>query len=199
MAVSKKLSIVIMNHSKIHDVNQIIIKYSKLASPSSSHILFDVEPINLNDVAEDLTFFRIDAEDEKSLDDKINELIEELNQVDTDYSIRNMETGDFYTTIASVGAIFIKFDNIKVIPEGTYKQIDELKNMVTEFGYCKGYKPPFRPLEGKSIEDLDVKSENIYLFATPSEDMPKLIEYMSERIAEIDSDFIIESKIYIAK
>ena len=199
MAVSKRLSIVIMDYSKIHDINQIIIKYSNSASPSSSHILFDVEPVNLNDVAEDLTFFRIAAEDEESLDDKLNELIEDLNQVDTDYSIRNMETGEFYTTIASVGAIYIKFDNVKVIPEGTYEKIDELKNMVTEFGYCKGYKPPFRPLEGKSIEKLDVKSENIYLFATPSEDMPKLIEYMTGKIAEIDSDFIIESKIFIQK
>ena len=199
MAVSKKLSIVIMDHSKIHEINQIIIKYSDSSSPSSSHILFDVEPINLNDVAEDLTFFRIDAEDEKSLDNKINELIEELNQENTDYSIRNMETGEFYTTIASVGAIYIKFDNVKRIPKGTYEKIDELKNMVTEFGYCKGYKPPFRPLEGNSIESIEVKSENIYLFATPSEDMPKLIDYMSEKIMEINPDFVIESKIFIQK
>lgn len=199
MAISKKLSIVIMDHTRIHDVNQIIIKYSDSASPSSSHTIFDVEPVNLNEVAEDLTFFRMDDEDKKSLDKKIKELIEELNQLGTDYSIRNMETGAFYTTIASVGAIYIKFDNLKEMPKGTYKQIDEIKNITTEFGYCKGYKPPFRPLEGRLLEGIDVKDEAIYLFATPSENMPKLIEYMSERIMEINPDFVIETKIFAQK
>ena len=199
MVVSKRLSIVTMDYSKIHDINQVIVKYSDSASQSSSHTIFDVEPINLNDVAEDLTFFRISAEDEDSLDKKINELLEELNTVGTDYSIRNMETSEFFTTIASVGAIYIKFDNLKTIPEGTYKKIDEWKNAVTEFGYCKGYKPPFRPLEGNSIEGIDVKSENIYLFATPSEDMPKLMEYISEKIMEINPDFVIETKIFAEK
>lgn len=77
-----------------------------------------------------------------------------------------MKTGEFSTTIASVGGIYIKFDNLKIVPKGTYKQIDELKNIKTEFGYTKGYKPPFRPLEGISLEDTKIKNEVIYLFST---------------------------------
>ena len=164
MAVSKKLSIVIMEPEKIDEINDIIVKYSEMSAQSSSHVLFDVEPVNLSDIAEDLTFFTLSAEDEKSLDDKQNKVIEELNQLDTDYSIRNMETKEYFTTIASVGAVFIKFDNFKTIPKGTYEKIDKWKNAKTKFGYCKGYKPAFRPIEGNSIEQLEIKQETIYLF-----------------------------------
>ena len=75
--------------------------------------------------------------------------------------------------------------------------MNALKNLKTEFGYCKGYKPPFRPIEGRSIENMEVKQENIYLFSKPPENMPKLIEYISKKIMEIDPDFEIESKIFI--
>lgn len=195
MVVIKNLSIIIMDHKKIHDVNNIIVQYSDSSSRSSSHRLFDLEPVE-DIVYEDLTFFRMSAKTKYSLDEKLKKLIEELNELDTDYSIRNMETGKFYTTIKSVGAISIKFDNIKTIPKGTYKKIDELKNIKTEFGYCKGYKPTYRALEGNPINNLQIKPENIYLFSKPSENMPKLIDYVSEKIMEIDSEFEIESTIY---
>ncbi len=197
MTAVKKLSIVIMDHAYIHDINHIVVKHSDTSAQSSSHVLFDVEPVNMTDVAEDLTFFTMSAEDEASLDNKVNDLIEELNTLNTDYSIRNMETNNFYTTIESVGRLSIKFDNLKILPKGTYKKIDELKNIKTEFGYCKGYKPTFRRLEGNSIENLEVKDENIYLFTNPEGDMSKLIERLSEKVMEINPDFYIETKIFI--
>ena len=105
MTAVKKLSIVIMDHPYIHDINHIIVKHSDTSAQSSSHVLFDVEPVNMTDVAEDLTFFTMSAEDEAALDKKVDNLIEELNTLNTDYSIRNMETNNFYTTIKSVGRL----------------------------------------------------------------------------------------------
>lgn len=197
MTAVKKLSIVIMDRAYIHDINHIVVKHSNTSAQSSSHVLFDVEPVNMTDIAEDLTFFTMSAEDEASLDNKVNDLIEELNTLNTDYSIRNMETNNFYTTIESVGRLSIKFDNLKILPKGTYKKIDALKNIKTEFGYCKGFKPTFRRLEGNSIENLEVKDENIYLFTNPEGDMSKLIEHLSEKVMEINPDFYIETKIFI--
>ena len=57
----------------------------------------------------------------------------------------NEETGELISTINSAGSLAIKFDNIKTSPNELYEKIDELKNIKTEFGYCKGYKPQFRP------------------------------------------------------
>lgn len=196
MVVEKKLSIVMMDPERISDVNDVIFKYSVSASKSSSHLIFNVEPVNLEDLVEDLAFFNIRAENEKEMDEKLNMLIEELNQLDTDYSIRNMETNDFYTTVSSVGAIYIKLDGLDCVPKGTYEKIDELKNAKNEFGYCKGYRPAFRPIEGIVIENLEIKSENIYLFSKTPEDMPKLIDHMSELAMEINPEFEVESKIF---
>ena len=121
-------------------------------------------------------------------------MVEELNTVDTDFSIRDEESGEIFTTINHIGALDIKFDNIHTIKKGTYKLIDELKNIRTEFGYCKGYKPNFRLLEGKEIESVDVPKEIIYLFAKSQEEYSKLNDYLSEIIIEWDSDLELESR-----
>ena len=196
MTVMRKLSVVTMDKDRIDDVNRVIFKYSDFTSQSSSHLIFDVEPISIDDIVEDLTFFNITGESDAIIDAKLKEMVKELNQLETDYSIRNMDTNKFYTTIASVGAIKISLENLKTIPKGTYKQIDQWKNVITEYGYCKGYKPLFRPIEGISIEDLEVKEEIIYLFSTPAENMAKLIDYISEKISEINPELKIESVIY---
>lgn len=196
MTVMRKLSVVTMDKDRIDDVNRVIFKYSDFTSQSSSHLIFDVEPISIDDIVEDLTFFNITGESDAIIDAKLKELVKELNQLETDYSIRNMDTRKFYTTIASVGAIKISLENLKTIPKGTYRQIDQWKNVITEYGYCKGYKPLFRPIEGISIEDLEVKEEIIYLFSTPAENMAKLIDYISEKISEINPELKIESVIY---
>ncbi|WP_298521282.1 hypothetical protein [uncultured Methanobrevibacter sp.] len=185
-----------MDKDRIDDVNRVIFKYSDFASQSSSHLIFDVEPISIDDIVEDLTFFNITGESDAIIDAKLKEMVKELNELGTDYSIRNMDTGKFYTTIESVGAIKISLENLKTIPKGTYKQIDQWKNVITEYGYCKGYKPLFRPIEGILIEDLEVKEEIIYLFSTPAENMAKLIDYISEKISEINPELKIESVIY---
>ncbi|WP_303371274.1 hypothetical protein [Methanobrevibacter sp.] len=197
MPIEKKFILIIFNNDKINDFNKVIIKYADSVNQSSSHLLFETEPISIVDIAQDVTFFNIIAEDEDSLNRKMDDLIEELKKFNSYYSIRNTETRELFTDIVSVGAIDIKFDNIKVIPKGTYKKIDEIKNLITEFGSCKGYKPTFRPLEGNSVENLKLQDEIIYLFSNSHEDMAKLQDYMSKKALEINPDFLIGTRTFV--
>ena len=196
MVTIQKYSIATFDHDKIPEINKIILKYSENITKSSSHVLFNIEPINLIDVVEDLTFFRITGENEREANDIFTKMVKELNTVDTDFSIWNEETEDIFTTIEHIGTLDIKFDKIQTIKKGTYERIDELKNMRTEFGYCKGYKPNFRPLEERQIESLDVPKESIYLFSKTSEEYSKLTDYLSEKIMAIDPDFELETRIF---
>lgn len=194
MSIKTKFSIAIMDTEKISEINKIIMRYSDKLTQTSSHILFNTQPINLIDIVQDLTYFHLSAETEDEIDEKLNELIEKLNELNTDYSLRNEDTGKMLEHVKCVGALDIKFDNIDVILEGTYKKIDSLKYTKTEFGYCKGYKPQFRPLESQSIKGKAIKNETIYLFSKTPENMLKLREYLSEKIMEINSDLIIEHR-----
>ena len=181
MAITKKFSAIIIDHRKISDINKILVKYAETSRPSSSHILFNIKPINMTDISNDLTFFRLTGENENELNNKLNELINELNSLDGDYGIRDEETGKIFSTITAVGAWDIKFDNIDTIPKGTYKKIDALKNIKTELGYSIGYKPPFRPIETKEIENIEIKDETIYIFSRTKENQLKLKNCLYEK------------------
>ena len=78
MAVKKNYAITILETEKIPDVNNIIRKYSTVSFRSSSYIYFDMEPVN-NEVIEDMTFFKLEAEDESILDEKFKELTNEID------------------------------------------------------------------------------------------------------------------------
>ena len=107
----------------------------------------------------------MEGESESLLDEKINKIIEELNELDSDYTLRDEESGKMIVAIDFVGMLIIKFNDIDRINEGTYKRIDELKKTKGEFGYCKGYKPDFRPMEGKLVENVKIHPEKIFLFS----------------------------------
>ena len=199
MAITKKFSLVILDLERISDINKILVEYADSTTHGSSHVLFDIDSINTFDTTLDLSFFRICGENEKEIKDKLNQLIDKLNQLDTDYGIMDNETEEMFTTITCAGAFDIKFDNLKVIPEGTYEKIDALKNIKTEFGYCKGYKPAFRAVESKDISDIDVPLETIYYLSRTAEEYAKLKEYLTEKIMEINPDLIIEYGEYDGK
>lgn len=186
------LSLVIMNPEKITEINNIVIRYAFNNMTTSSHVYFDRQPINPNQIIEDIIFFKLISENESGVKKKLNDLIKELDEVKTDYYIRDEKTGLLIVKIDFAGTITIGFDNIKIINEGTFKRIDELKLLKTEFGYCKGFRPSFRPVESKSIEGTIVKPELIYLFSDSSENLSKLKEFMCEKIMEIDSNFKVE-------
>lgn len=192
MGIKKNYAITNLETDKIPEVNNIIRKYASVSLKSSSHVYFDMEPVNTDDIIEDMTFFQLEAEDEAGLDEKFKELNEEINSLITNYAIRDEDTGELIVYLKFVGEIYIKFDNVSVIKEGTYKKIDELKNLQTEFGICRGYKPYFRVKEGQNIENRVNKSEGIYLLCQNQENLMKLKDLLTERIMEIDSDFVVE-------
>jgi hypothetical protein len=192
MVIKKNYAITNLETEKIHEVNKIIHKYASITLQSSSHIYFDMEPTNPNEIIEDMTFFQLESEDEAGLDEKFKELNEEISRVITNYAIRDENTGELLVYLKFVGELSIKFDNMSIIKEGTYKRIDELKNLKTDFGICRGYKPIFRIMEGQNIEDKTSKPEGIYLLCHTQENLMKLKELLSEKIMEIDSDFLIE-------
>ena len=139
-----------------------------------------------------MIYFKFDYEDESLLNEKLNNMIDELNQETIYYILRDEGAGKILVTLDYICAMDIKFDNIKIIKEGTYKKIDELKSLKTEFGACKGYRPNFRPLESNPIGNITIKTENIYLFCRTREDFDKMKDFMSKRIMEIDSDLKVE-------
>ena len=126
------------------------------------------------------------------MDEKFKELTKEIDQVIRNYAIRDEDTGELLVYLKFVGELSIKFDNMSVIKEGTYKKIDELKNLKSEFGICRGYKPNFRIMEGQHFENKNNKPEGIYLLCHSHENLMNLKELLSEKIMEIDSDFEIE-------
>ena len=191
MAIKKNYALTNLETEKIPEVNNIIRKYAKLTLKSSSHIYFDMEPIN-NEIIEDMTFFQLEAENEADLDEKFKALVKKIDDVIRDYAIRDETTGELLVYLKFVGELSIKFDNMSVIKEGTYKKIDDLKNLKSEFGICRGYRPNFRIMEGKPIENKINKPEGIYLLCHSQENLMKLKELLSEKIMEIDSDFVID-------
>lgn len=191
MGIKKNYAITNLETEKIHDVNNIIRKHASITLQSSSHVYFDMEPTG-NEVIEDMTFFQLESEDEAGLDEKFKELTNEIDGIISNYAIRDEDTGELLVYLKFVGELSIKFDNMSIIKEGTYKRIDELKNLKSEFGICRGYKPNFRLMEGQHFENNKNKPEGIYLLCHSQENLMKLKDLLCEKIMEIDSDFEIE-------
>lgn len=199
MSIKRNFAVTVLDSEKISSVIEVIIKYARITMQSSSHIYFNTQPVNSSEIAQDITFFQIESEDKIGADKILQSLIEDLDQLNTDYAIRDEDTGKMLAYVEFVGALDIIFDNLKFIKEGTYKKIDELKSYKSELGTCKGYKPSFRPMESQSIENRDIKHESIYLFCHTQEDLMKLKEKLSEKILEIDSGFKVEFRQFMGE
>lgn len=193
MAVEKNLSVAIVDVEKIDDINKVIFKYANHVQEYSAYYYFNLRPMHGEEIKSDITLFQLDGESESDLDKKLNDMIEELNQLNTLYAIRDEDTHEMIKEIDHVIAVLIKFDNVKFIKEGTYEKIDGFNHLKTEFGICKSYNPDFRPIENRSIENTTVKPESIYLFSDSAENLSKLREYVCERVREIDSNLKIEN------
>ncbi|MBQ2652808.1 MAG: hypothetical protein IJF83_04570 [Methanobrevibacter sp.] len=194
MVVKKTFSLAIVDIDKIDDINKIILKYAGYIQQYSTYFYFGLDPMSGDDIYMDITFFELKSESESSLEKKLNDLIEAVNQLDTLYAIRDEGTHDMVLEIEHVIALNIKFDNVKFIKEGTYGKIDSLNHLKTEFGICKNYNPNYRPVENISVENKLVEPETIYLFSDSAENLSKLKALVSEKIMKIDSDFAIELK-----
>ena len=194
MVVKKNFSIAIVDIEKINEINKIIMRYATSVKEYSSHYYFDLRPMQGEDICMDITLFQLESENEFALNKKLNDLIKELDQLNTNYAIRNEDTAELIVEIEHVIALDIKFDNVKFIKEGTYEKIDGFNHLKTEFGVCKTYNPSFRSIENMSTENKVIEPETIYLFSSNAEDLSKLKAFVSEKIMEFDSDLEIEFK-----
>ena len=191
MPVKKNYTIGIMDERKINEVNEVISRYADITMQSSSHIYFDKHPLNENEVYRDVTFFQLKSEDEESFDVKLSELIGNLDELDVDYMIMDDETKDLIATIDYGGYILVKFDKINIIKPGTYDLIDKIKTMKTDMGYCKGFKPKFRPLSG-DLSKVSANPEIIYVISDSSENLKRFKDFISKKLLEFDPDFELE-------
>ena len=199
MALKRKFSLAVIDSEKIDEINEIVKKYAISFKQYSSYHYFKVNPANLDDYLLDITFFQLESENRSGLDKRLKEMIETINQLNTIYAIRDEESREMIVAIDYISELHIKFDHLKIIKKNTYKKIDELKHVKTEFGICKSYNPNFRPLENKPLENVEIKHEIIYLFSKSEENFSKLKTMISEKIMEIDSDFEIEFKPFVFK
>lgn len=194
MAIKRKYSLAIVDIEKIDEINKIITKYTTDIEQYSTYFYFNLDPVRVEDVKMDITFFQLESENESSLNKQLNGLIEEINQLNTGYAIRDEDTAEMIVEIEHVIAVNIKFDNVKFIKEGTYEKIDGFNHLKTEFGICKTYNPSFRSIENMSTENKVIEPETIYLFSSNAEDLSKLKAFVSEKIMEFDSNLEIEFK-----
>lgn len=184
----------VINCSKVSDVNDILSQYATEAKDTPSYIYFSKQPIDTNNISNDVIFFKITAENDTLLNKQVENLINDLNNLKTDYVLRDEKTGEFLVTVKYGGQVAIKFDNVKFLKKDTYKKIDGLKYTNTKYGYCKGFKPNFRPLEGKSAKNLEILPEIIYITSDSKENLLKLSDYVSKKVKEIDPNLETEFK-----
>ena len=186
MTIKRKYVIGIINAEKISEVNNILHKYASLTKESSSHMFLMKQQIDTSKVSQDVTMFTMESESDEKMDEKVKDLIDELEGLNTEYVLRDDETGKLLVTVGYGGQISIKFDHVESIPKGTFEKIDELKSLHTDFGYCKGFKPNFRPLEGVSVVDLEIEPEIIYIVADSEENLFKFRDYVIQKVMEIN-------------
>ena len=194
MVIKNKYSIAIVDIEKIKEINQVILKYATAVRQYSSYYYFDLRPIRAEDICMDITTFQLESENESDLDKKLNDLVEDLNKLNTGYALIDEDAKKMIVDIDHLMLLSIKFDNVKFIEEGTYEKIDKINHLKTDFGICKLYNPSFRPLENKSIANIRVEPELVYLFSDSEENLSKFKTIVVEKIMKINPDFEIEVK-----
>lgn len=192
MVIQRKYVIGIIDHDKIPAVNEIIFSYSKVFQQSTSDMYFAKMPLNPNKFIFDATFFQLEAENESSLNKKVEDLIKALDELTHDYVLKDEESGKLLSVVEDGGKLLVKFDKVKFINKGTFKEIDDLKQIKTDFGYTRGFNPDFRPLEDRSVEGSKLSSEIIYLISDSPENLSKFTEYICDKLLEINPDFEME-------
>lgn len=196
MSIKRNFLVGIMDDNSIDAVDDVLFKHSQINLKSSSFMFFGKEPVDVTHTTQDITFLQLEGESESELNENLKNLINDLNELNTDYILRDQESEEILVSVDFVAKLFAKFDNFKEIKPGTFKKIDELKVLRNELGYCKGFKPKFRPIEGNSVENMVLDSEVIYLISDSRENLSKLSDYLSEKLLEIDSNFEIEVKVF---
>lgn len=192
MSIKRNYILGIINDNAIPEFEGTVSRYASMSRESSSHMYFSRQPVDSSDISQDVIFFQLESENKSELEGKVKSLISDLNELKGDYVLRDDETGELLVTVRYGGQIAIKFDNLKIIKKGTFEKIDELKSFKTDFGYCKGFKPNFRPIEGNSVENLNVEPEIIYITASSSENLMKLRDLLTDEVKKIDAGLEVD-------
>ncbi|WP_405264861.1 hypothetical protein [Methanobrevibacter sp.] len=192
MSVKQNFILGVFKNSKVSKVNTIISQYAVAYKDTTSYMYFAKQPIDTTNITNDIIFFQITAENKMILNRKVKNLINDLDELNTDYILKDYDSGEYLVTIKYGAKVTIKFDNVKFLKPGTFKKIDELKFINNDLGYCKGFKPNFRPLEGNSTENLEVLPEIIYITSDSEENLLKLRDYIFKKALEIDSNLETE-------
>lgn len=192
MSIKRNYVVGIIKDEDVDKVNDIIFQYAEFTKESTSYMYLVKQPINPRDVVLDVTIFQLQSKTESGLNKKLNNLINDLDSLNTDYVLKDEESDEMLSIVKFGGQLIVKFDNLKTIRKGTFEKLDELKVLKTDFGYSKGFKPDFRAIEGRSIENLMVDPEIIYTISDSEENLSKLNDYISQKVLEIDSDFEVE-------
>ena len=87
------------------------------------------------------------------------------------------------------GRIIIRFDKNKSIKVGTMDKLDELKVLKTEFGYCEGYKPLLRNVDGCFPV---INTEEIYLVSDSLDNLIKLDSIIQNKLLEFDPNLELD-------
>ena len=67
MVIKKKFSIAIVDIEKIEDVNNIILKFTTATQQYSTYFYFNLNPVRVEDVYMDITFFQLESENQSGL------------------------------------------------------------------------------------------------------------------------------------
>lgn len=192
MTVKRKYIVGIINDEYIDAVNEVISKYTDKTEKTSFNMIFVKQPIDFSNVPHDVTFFQLEGEDETQMEKKLNQLIDELDSMNIDYTLMDDETRELLVTVKFGGQITVKFDNINYLEEGTFDKIDELKSLHTDIGYCKGFKPSFRPFEGHHLDHLNILPEIMYITSDCEENLLKFRDLVFEKVLEINPELKVE-------
>lgn len=171
---------------------KVLSKYASDYKVSSAHVYFARQPVRFDNIPNDVIFFQVNAESESELNKKIKNMFEDLDELGEDYMVRDGKTGELTVNVRHGGYLEIRFGSLKKIKKGTFDKIDELKLYKSEFGFCKGIKANFHPMEEISIENLIIEPEIIYFSSRSEEDLEKMKVSLIDLVKEIDPGLDVE-------
>ena len=128
----------------------------------------------------------------------LNDLIKELGELCYYVTFKDYETKE---VIRCVGKVNISFDKVDFVKIGTFEKLDKIKQLKTEFGYCKSYdvtskgiKGP-RPIEGMSAKNMGFV-EVIILVSNSLDNLVKLDLLVENKVLEIDSKLEVDFEMF---
>lgn len=128
----------------------------------------------------------------------LKDLIKELGELCCHVTFKDYETKE---VIHCVGKVTISFDKVDFVKIGTFEKLDKIKQLKTEFGYCKSYDVTSRGIKGpRPIEGMSAKNmgfvEVIILVSNSLDNLVKLYSLVENKVLEIDSKLEVDFEMF---